>query len=153
MLALGSAGFLFYRKRQEREAARLREAAEQQPIEDRYLADLKEAVDLKSQDVVGSFAALSKLCRHYLVEKYGFPALEITTSEIAEQLQRQAVSTALVEHVREILNQSDVAKFSGGQVEPGILERVYTLMEEILNRNKSEQVSISVEQNGGAQNS
>jgi len=30
-----------------------------------------------------------------------------------------------------------VAKFSGGQVEKGILERGYTLVEDIFNKNKS----------------
>lgn len=132
-----SLGFVFLKRKKTREAELEKQAQESIPVEERYLSDLKEKVDLKSQNIVKTFSSLSKMFRSYLSEKYQIPAMEITTKEIAIKLNELAVSEKMISQVDEILNSCDVAKFSGGQVEKGALERAYTLVEDIFNKNKS----------------
>ena len=130
-------GFVFLKRKKTREAELEKHAQELIPIEERYLADFKEKVDLKNQNVVEMFSSLSKVFRSYLSEKYQIPALEITTKEIASKLIELAVPEKIINEVDEILNSCDVAKFSGGQVEKATLERAYTLVEDVFNKNKS----------------
>jgi len=138
LLALiASLGFVLLKRKKARESELKKQAQQLIPIEERYLTNFKESVDLKSQNVVENFSSLSKVFRGYLSEKYQIPAMEITTKEIAAKLNELAVSENLISQVDEILNSCDVAKFSGGQVEKGTLERAYTLVEDILNRNKN----------------
>jgi len=132
-----SLGFVFLKRKKARKAELEMQAQELIPIEERYLTDFKENVDLKSQNVVETFSSLSKVFRSYLSEKYQIPAMEITTKEIAPKLNELAVSENMISQVDEILNTCDVAKFSGGRVEKGALERAYTLVEDILNKNKN----------------
>jgi len=129
---LASLGFVFLKQKKAREAELEKQALELIPVEERYLSDLKEKVDLKNQNVVETFSSLSKMFRTYLSEKYQIPAMEITTKEIATKLNELAVSENIISQVDEILNSCDVAKFSGGQAEKGALERAYTLVEDIL---------------------
>ncbi len=133
-------GFVFLKRKKAREAELEKQAQELIPIEERYLTDFKEKVALKSQNVVETFSSLSKIFRSYLSEKYQIPAMEITTKEIASKLIELAISENIISQVDEILNSCDVAKFSGGQVEKGTLERAYTLVEDILNKNKADQL-------------
>jgi len=134
---LVSLGFVFPKRKQAREAELEKQAQELIPIEEKYLADFKEKVDLKSQSVVETFSSLSKIFRSYLSEKYQIPAMEITTKEITGKLNELAVSENIISQVDEILNSCDVAKFSGGQGEKSTLERAHTLVEDILNKNKN----------------
>ena len=137
---LASLGFVFLKQKKAREAELEKQALELIPVEERYLSDLKEKVDLENQNVVETFSSLSKMFRTYLSEKYQIPAMEITTKEIATKLNELAVSENIISQVDEILNSCDVAKFSGGQAEKSALERAYTLVEDILNKNKTEQL-------------
>lgn len=138
-------GFVFVKRKKAREAESRKQALDSIPIEERYLPEFKQKVDLKSQDVVETFSTISRLFRRYLSEKYQISAMEITSKEICEELSKLAVSENIISQVDEALNSCDVAKFSGGQVEQGTLERAYTLVEDILEKNKSDQL-ISVQE-------
>lgn len=106
-------------------------------IEDKYLGELKERVDLEGPRTVESFSILSKLFKRYLSERYQIATAGLSNTEITDELNRQAVSEKLLQSVSEILTTADVAKFSG-KVQDGDLERVYTLIENILNKNKAD---------------
>lgn len=138
LILLTVATAIFIRRKNVRAAEQRQQMLQIIPLEETYLNHLKQQVDLKNPNVGESFSALSKLLKCYLSERYQISALEITTREIASELNKSAVSEKIVEQVEEVLNTCDVAKFSGGQVESGTLERCYTLVEDILNRNKRE---------------
>ena len=133
----GATAFLIRRKNA-REAERRQQMLQIIPLEETYLNELKQKVDLKNPATGEFFSPLSKLLKRYISERYQISASEITTREIVRDLNKSAVSEKIVEQVEEVLNACDVAKFSGGQVESGTLERCYTLVEDILNRNKRE---------------
>jgi len=130
------AGFIFVKRRREREAE-LQHVQDTVPVEERYLSQLKTEVDLQTPDKAATFSVLSKLFKQYLSDRYDVSAMELTTKEITDHLNKMAVSDKIVGQTEEILNACDVAKFSGSKVEHGTLERVYTLLEDILNQNKS----------------
>jgi len=133
----GVTAVTFVRRRKQREAERQLKVQDSVPLEEKYLSNLKTEVDLQDSDKQSAFSNLSKLFKKYLSERYDISAMELTTKEIAGQLNNMAVSEKIIEQTEEILNACDVAKFSGGQLEHGTLERVYTLLEDILNQNQS----------------
>jgi flagellar basal body-associated protein FliL len=139
MLALASVGAVsFIKRKQAKEAERRAQELAAIPIEVNYLSELPEKVDLKSMDLVASFSELSKFFRRYLSERYSIPALETTGQEICSELNKLGISEKIIEQTDEVLKSCDVAKFSGGNVEREALQRGYTLVEDILARNKTE---------------
>ncbi len=107
-------------------------------IEDKYHTELQQKIDLKTQDKVALFSALSKLFKGYLSERYQIETIGKSTPEMLDALNGQAVADKILETVEEILKTSDVAKFSGGNIEDGVFERTYTLVEDVFRRNKSD---------------
>lgn len=137
LVAMGGVSFL---KRKKAKVAELRkQELAAIPVEVVFLSELNEKIDLKSADPVASFSELSKLLKRYLSEKYQIAALETTSREIRDGLNRVGVSEKLLEQTDEVLKSCDIAKFSGGDVERATLERCFTLVEDILSRNKNEQ--------------
>jgi len=137
LLCLGvvTLSIVLAKKRREKEAARLRAQEDSRPLEETYLADLKTEVDLNGADLGESFSRLSRLLRRYLSEKYAFAAMGLTTKEIARELEGLALDKHAIEATTEVLDVCDVAKFSG-QMEKSKLDRVYTLLEEVLANGK-----------------
>lgn len=140
-------GLFFVKRKRQKQAALAALAADEEPLETRYLSELKESIDLVQQAGGDTFSELSKILRRYLSEKYGVSALGSTTPEICEALQTMTVDEQVVGNTEEVLNTCDVAKFSGGQAVTGTPERVYTLLEELLIRNKTNEME-TVERSG-----
>ncbi len=141
ILSFGSISYVKNKKIKEAELKA--KEMEMLPVEDKYITDFKQEIDLQNVNTAESLSSLSILFRRYLSERYQIPAMEITTQEIAIELNKLAVSDKVIEQVNEILNSCDIAKFSGGHVERGVLDRVYTLVEDILNRNKADYIEYS----------
>jgi len=135
LLSGGATAFIFIQKKR-------REQQEQEkvevvlPPEERYLQELKEAVDLSAADldVWQGFSTLSRIYRRYLAEKYEMRALEATTEDVAKSLGEAVVDERFLNNSKEILDTCDLAKFSGGAGSKADLERVYTLIESNLER-------------------
>ncbi len=138
LVVLTVAAAIFIKRKNAREAEQRRQMLQIIPLEETYLNDLKQKINLNNSNSGESFSALSKLLKRYLSERYQIPALEITSPEIVVELKKMALSEKLIAQLEEVLSACDLAKFSGGQVESGTLERCYTLFEDILNRNKRE---------------
>jgi len=145
-------GYLFIRKKRSDKADKI--PVELTLLEDKYLNEIKSDVDLNSPDTVSAFSALAKHFKHYLSEKYHVPVPEVNCKEIAAEMNRHGIPNKVIEYAEEVLRTADVARFSGGQVEKSVLERAYTLVEEILKRNKTDfiEYSNSIEGNEGNSN-
>ena len=133
IIALGGVTFalrrkLFVKKEEEKEEPRV-------VLEERYLADLKSSIDLDSPDLKDSFSDLSRLCRRYLAEKYSIRTMEVTTDEILQGLREVELEERLVSDVEDILKICDLAKFAAGEGSKADLERAYTKLESILEKN------------------
>ncbi len=122
------------RKRREPETARVI------PLEEEYLTQLRETINLKSAElkIKESFGTLSKIARKYLSLKYQIPALESTTEKIMAELSRMNLDQALLNNIQEILTVSDLAKFAGSEGNRSELDRNYTLLEAILEKKLGE---------------
>ena len=133
-----SGTFLFWFIRQKKEEQRrLAELANVVPPEEVFLNELKTAFDISSPqaDLKENYAGLSRLYRQYLAEKYEISALETTTNEVLSLLKNKDLDDRLLNETDEILKKCDVAKFGGGITDKSELQRVYTLIEDILQRN------------------
>ncbi|MDZ7264281.1 MAG: hypothetical protein ONB16_06830 [candidate division KSB1 bacterium] len=138
LLLVVGAGLLYFWWR--RRAARIQAAAEAVkivPLEEEYLAKLRTTINLKASEdqLREGFWLLSRLVREYLSKKYQIPALESTSEKIVADLTALAVDEKLVSQTQEILNVSDVAKFAGTVGNRSELERIYTLVEMMWERN------------------
>ncbi|MFZ5518773.1 MAG: BatD family protein [Candidatus Zhuqueibacterota bacterium] len=109
-------------------------------LEEEFLTMLRQSLDLKSPNIRPNeaFAALSKILRKYLSQKYDVAAMESTTDNIIRNLQGRQIDPAMLTNIEEILNISDLAKFAGTIGERGDLDRIYTLIETILEKNLAE---------------
>ncbi len=128
-----------------KELARLAAAAPK-PLEDEFLDELKDTVDINATDLKEAFVALSKLLRRYLNRRYQIPAQGISTQEVVAALRQSASSEAWAEegqasneqvaHVEEVLQTCEVFKFSGETGEPARLARAFALTENFLQMNR-----------------
>lgn len=125
-----------------------REVIVERIVEETFLEELRESVDLKGADRRESFAALSKLFRRYLSEKYDIPALEATTQELLDTLAREELDEDLIRRCETLFNKADVVKFSGQDASQAELEEAYTTVETILESHlaKSKEKQIEEEQ-------
>jgi len=125
--------------RQQRIAEKKRKAEEAAivPIEQEFLNQLKEAIPLGSPDlnIKNAYSSISNLLRKYLAEKYSFGASNALIEDILSVLKHNSLSDRHISNIEEILKSCDVIKFSGGAGDKAELERLYTLVENILNEN------------------
>ena len=101
-------------------------------IEEAYLEELRETVDLKSADRREAFTILSKLFRRYLSEKYDISALEATTEELLKKIEQEGLDESLIRRCETLFSKADVVKFSGREAEQSEIEEAYTTVETIL---------------------
>ena len=110
------------------------------PLEDEFLTMLQESTNISSPELEfkESFATMSKILRKYLSQKYQIAALELTSDKLVHVLKENQLDESVVNSVEEILSLCDLAKFAGSEGERKDLDRVYTLIEEILEKNLAE---------------
>ena len=138
--ALFIVGFLFWQKKI-RDRKRIEaEAVKIVPLEEEYLTQLRESLDLNSPDlnINEIFWALSRIARKYLSQKYQLSALESTTEKIITDLSGLEIDETVLHNIKEILSVTDLAKFAGSQGNRDELDRIYTLLEAVFERNLSE---------------
>jgi len=129
VLAGGSILFFLSRRRRGPEE---NEKQDKRIVEEVYLQELKESVDLKGSDRREAFSVLSKLFRRYLSEKYGIATLEATTEELLGTLTREELDEGLIRRCETLLNKADVVKFSGQEATQAELDEAYTTVETML---------------------
>jgi hypothetical protein len=129
--------FIFQMKARakQKETARLAALA-QKPLEEEFLEELKNTVDINTTDLKEAFVALSRLMRRYLSRRYEIPALGISTDEVVEAFRKVASSEEQSSQVDEILHTCDLFKFSGEAGDPARLARTYALTENFLQMNR-----------------
>lgn len=137
LLAAAATLYLVRRiKRRRAEAARLalEQQAQQVSLEEKYAERLKAEIDLRQPDLDtgAAFARLSGLLRRYLAERYSLPLISATTSEVRGLMQEAEAEEGVIISTLTLLEQADVAKFSGAAPMRGELERAYTILESML---------------------
>lgn len=135
-LAVLSGLAYFYWQTRKQKAERSRQAAQvAQPIEEEFLQELQASVDLNALDTKEAFTALSKLLRNYLQKRFDIPAQGITSAEAIEAFRPLTADLNQVMQLEEVLQTSDVVKFSGAGGDPSRLARAYALTENFLRTN------------------
>lgn len=130
IVLFGFVSFLLIRFRRS-EKKDIEEAVER-IVEESYLEDLKNTVDLKAKDRREAFTVLTKIFRKYLSEKYQISALEATTAELLKMLADEGFDESLIRKCETLLTKADVVKFSGQEATQAELDEAYTTVETIL---------------------
>jgi len=120
--------YYFYKRRTNSEETE----EEIQIIEEKYLNELKDKVDLSSGDKSEQFIILSRIFRKYLSEKYGISALETTTDELLNFLSSEKLEESLLKKSEILFSKADVVKFSGKNATQAEFDEAYTTVETIL---------------------
>lgn len=123
--------------RAKKKAAAQAAALAVKPLEDEFLDELKNTVNINTTELKDAFATLSKLLRRYLRRRYEIPAQGVATQEVIAAFRHAAASEEQTTAIEEILQTCDLFKFSGETGEPARLARVYALTENFLQLNKS----------------
>jgi hypothetical protein len=129
-LLFAIAAYLFYRWYTKREPEPVTEPV---PLPDPFrnpLDDLKKEIeklaDVQSLHTEEEFETfyirLGDSIRLYLKRIYEFPALEMTTREINEELQKELAPSEIITITRKVLNEADIVKFAN--FHPGTEEAV-----------------------------
>lgn len=127
---------LVWRARNQKKEAALRAAAlVVKPFEQEMLEQLQASVDLNSLDTKAGFSEISKILRQYLKRRFEIPAAGITTAEVVAAYRGLDTSVDQAMKLEEILQTSDVIKFSGESGEPAKLARCFALAESFLRTN------------------
>lgn len=137
VIVAAAIGFFLCQKKKAEEKQRKAEAEAYLPIEQKFLEELKGSITLTSPDLntKKAFSDVSLILRKYLAAKHEFGATYAITDEIISVLKQKDVSESLINNIHEVLSKCDMMKFSGGEGDRSDLERVYTLVEDILNEN------------------
>lgn len=105
------------------------------PVEQEVLEQLQASVDINSLDTKAGFSEISKVLLQYLKRRFEIPAQGITTAEVIAAYRALDSSVDQAMKLEEILQTSDVVKFSGESGEPAKLARCFTLAENFLRAN------------------
>lgn len=85
------------------------------PAHTRALNDIK-ALKSQQKDVQGDvkdyYTELTDVLRHYIEERFGFNAMEMTSSEIIEHLQSADDSPAMIRELNQLFETADLVKFA-----------------------------------------
>jgi hypothetical protein len=76
-------------------------------------SSLKEKADYEDY-----YIRLGDAIRLYIKRVYEFPALEMTTREITQNLQKELASSAIIKITRSVLNEADMVKFANFKPDP-----------------------------------
>ena len=132
-------GFVWLRKKQiAKREAEARAAIKPVPLEQKFLDELKQSINLNTSEVNAAFALLYKLTRRYIAEKYSVTAQGISTEETLQALSEQAAPEDVIMPLAEVLQTCDLYKYSGESGDPTRLTRAYGLIENILGRGLSQ---------------
>jgi hypothetical protein len=145
-LAAVSAGVVWVRKKRiEKREAEALAAIKPIQLEQKFLDELKQSIDLNTGEVNAAFALLYKLTRRYIAEKYSVTAQGISTEETLQALREQSAPEDVVMPLAEVLQTCDLYKYSGESGDPTRLARAYTQIESILQRGLNDTPQSAVE--------
>jgi len=137
LLCAGLAILVFQMEaRAKKKAAAQLAATAVKPLEEEFLEELKNTVNINTTELKEAFALLSKLLRRYLNRRYEIPVQGISTQEVVAAFRNLTSSDEQTTHIEEILQTCDLFKFSGEAGEPARLARVYALTENFLQMNR-----------------
>jgi hypothetical protein len=114
ILLLAAVGFYYWRKRQGKGILPERKAPERPAHEVALeaLHRLRESDWLATGQIKTFYVELSEIIRRYIEGRYFVPALELTTSELMNNLQSVAIDNRPREMIAELLEMSDLVKFA-----------------------------------------
>ncbi len=135
VVAIVAALALIWRARNKKKEAARRAAIVVKPVEQEMLEQLQASVDLNSLDTKTGFSEISKILRQYLKRRFEIPAQGITSAEVVAAYRALDSSVDQAMKLEEILQTSDVIKFSGESGEPAKLARCFALAENFLRTN------------------
>ncbi len=120
LLALIAGSYLFYRWYQNREPEPKPKPAKKPIPFIHPLHQLQKSIDAlpktneldQKQDYEEYYIKLGDAIRLYIKRVYQFPALEMTTREITENLRNELANSDLIKITRSVLNEADMVKFA-----------------------------------------
>ena len=109
-------------------------------LEERYLQKLKEAHSDVS-DFREGLGILTRQLSGFLAEKFGLVSASFSGEELFRSLLEKGVDDKEAEMIREILDKSDILKFSGQPVDRGTYEMVYSDLTGVIERMRDKDVT------------
>lgn len=107
--------YYFWRKRSDKPIVPFKKKKDIRPAHEIALESLrilKEKRLIENNQVDRYYTALSKILREYIENRYFLKALEMTTTEVLDAIERAGLYEKIGEGVKEVLSESDLVKFA-----------------------------------------
>ena len=112
MLVLGALGcYLYIRLRTGKPVIASIKIVKKVPPHQKAMKEIERIKMVQSEDQKEYYTQLTETLRNYIRERYGFNAMEMTSSEIIERLSAAADGTS-IEELRELFRTADLVKFA-----------------------------------------
>lgn len=141
--------FRWYKKRKERPIPEPEpEEEEPEPIIPAHIIALEKLSSLKSttKSYEGKDKAfvseLTEIIREYIENRFGVRALEMTTSEITEALQKEVLSSQQIDKLQNTLNVSDLIKFAKAQADANMFDEFVDEAIDLVKETKEEEETL-----------
>jgi hypothetical protein len=118
LLALGFLAWRYWQQRKNRQLPPVIQQISQPPhiVAERLLAELRAKKLWQSGKTKEFYSELSRILRGYLEDQFTMPALETTTDELMDLLQKRNFAPDVLEKIQDLLQTADLVKFA--KVEP-----------------------------------
>lgn len=101
-----------------------------------YLNRMVQNVDPRGTNLNEMINRLSRIFREYLQEEFNFPALELSTKEILEQVNKLEIEDSDKSQLSRVLEKLDVVRFAGRGINPDEFIDIYGTIENFLLKRK-----------------
>ena len=123
-----------------RKIREIKDLESRKPLHERVkieLARLKDQGYLEEKDFKSYYSGFSDVLRRYLERRFEIDALEKTTVEVVENLEKGPIEKDVLRAIREVLSQSDLVKFAKLVPSYDLAGELETLLLDAVERTKS----------------
>jgi hypothetical protein len=102
------------------------------------LAELEASGALDADDRKPAYVGTSEIIRGYLGRRFGFPALDLTTTEIRAELERRVETRELAPEINALLESCDLIKFANFDASPDEARTALYAARKLVQRTRSQ---------------
>ncbi len=126
--------FAIKRKRQ-KEIEKLKKESEEVELETQYLEIIKNYRPDAGKDLNEFLNEVSQLLNKYISQKYSFEITGLNKNEIITKLEEKNVEKRTIDKINEIIEKSEVYRFSGERINLAEYELIYSSITSIIEEN------------------
>lgn len=136
IIIAGTYFIIFVVKRKRRiERERFEKEEKEEDLESQYLQIIKDYKPDASEDLNKLLNEISQVLNKYISQKYKLEIAGLNKNEIAVRLKEKEVDKDIIDKIDNVIEKSDIYRFSGQTIYLAEYEFIYSLIESIIEKN------------------